>query len=433
MGWLDLPGFRRQWIYPLKPSGRYTRIRQWLGNALIVFLAALPWIPIGGHPAVLLDLGTRRLYAFGEIFTPRDSALLVVLFLLAAFTLFLVTALWGRIWCGYACPQTVFLESWIRPLEEWIEGSRGVRIRRDNQPWSLDKAWRKGLKWSLIALLSLGLSLTLVSFFVPAMELWGGQGPWSAYVIAAAVAGGIFLDLAWFREQFCSYLCPYARFQGALTDEHSQVVGYDVQIGEPRRTRPRSAFEGSCIDCKKCVAVCPQGIDIREGYQLDCINCGRCADACEGVLGRLGHASLITYTQQEPQVQKRGPRPRTLVYSGLLLVLSIAFVALLSQRQPVDASVARAPGTLFTVDDDGAVRNTFLLMVTNNGTEPVRPVITVGGDYELIVPAIEVPAGESRTVPVVVRDADVESRTQTLRLFVDDLEIETTFKTGAAS
>lgn len=432
MGWLDLPGFRRQWVYPLKPSGRYTRIRQTLGNALIVFLAALPWVPIGGHPALLMDLGSRRLYAFGELFTPRDSALLVVIGLFAAFSLFLVTSLWGRIWCGYACPQTVFLESWIRPLEEWIEGSRGVRIRRDNGPWTFDKAWRKGLKWLLISTLSLGLGLTLTSFFVPAMELWGGEAPHAAYVGAFAVSAGIFLDLAWFREQFCSYLCPYARFQGALTDENSQVVGYDVVLGEPRRTRPKGEAEGACIDCKKCVAVCPQGIDIREGYQLECINCGRCADACTGVMDKLGHGSLITYTQQEPEVG-RGPKPRTVVYSLMLVVLAVAMGVLVSQRQVLDASIARAPGTLFIVDTDGAVRNTFLLQLTNNSDVAVTPVVTTDGPYELIVPAVEVPAGASRTVPVVVRTSDVTGRTQALRLFVDGVELDTTFKTGAAS
>ncbi|MCP4808784.1 MAG: cytochrome c oxidase accessory protein CcoG [Proteobacteria bacterium] len=400
---------------------------------MIAFLAALPWIPIGGKPAVLMDLGTRRLYAFGETFTPRDSALLVVIFLIMAFSLFLVTALWGRIWCGYACPQTVFLESWIRPLEEWIEGSRGVRIRRDNRGWTLDKAWRKGLKWTLFALLSIGLSLTLTSYFVPALELWSGDGPAGAYGVMFALAGGVFFDLAYFREQFCNFLCPYARFQGALTDERSQVVEYEVQIGEPRREKPRAATEGACIDCKKCVAVCPQGVDIRDGYQLNCINCGSCADACEGVLAKLGQGSLITYTSPDTRADQKGPRPRTIVYSALLVVLSVTLVVLLAQRQPVDASVARAPGTLFTVDADGAVRNTFLLMVTNNGSASVTPTITVDGSYELIVPPISIPAGESRMVPVVVRTDDVESRTQDLRLYVDDLEIKTTFKTGAES
>lgn len=430
------PGFQRDWVYPMKIRGKFQRIRNWLGHGLIAILFVLPWLNIGGRPALLLDLSVRRLYAFGAIFTPRDTSLLVVLFLMGAFVLFLVTAIWGRVWCGYACPQTVFLESWVRPIEEWIEGSRSKRIRRD-KTWTWDRAWRKAAKWSLFAALSTVLAGTLVSYLVPARELWTLQGGAAAYMGVAAVGGALFADLAWFREQFCNFLCPYARFQGALTDEASQVVSYKAQLGEPRRQKPRTPLaEGACIDCNKCVAVCPQGIDIRDGYQLSCINCARCVDACEGVMDKVGHegGSLIEYVRLNEGAKATFKRPRTVIYAVALAFLAATFVFMIADRQSLDATVNRAPGALFTVAEDGTVRNTYLLVVTNNSDTPMLPEISVDGPVQLVLVPMQVPAGESRTMPLVLEGSPELGRTTDVmvEIHADEMEVllPVTFKTG---
>ena len=399
----------REKTYPLRITGRYQRLRGVVGNLLIVFLGVLPWIQWDARQAVLVDLDARRFFIFGATFTPRDTILLVVLLLGAAFTLFFITALFGRLWCGYACPQTVFLDSWIRPLEEWIEGPRAIRRKRDQSGWTVDRWTRKALKWSLFALLAGGVAMTVVSLLTPARELWTGDGPVWGYRLAFFLGALGFWDLAWFREQFCHYLCPYARFQAALTDDNSLVISYDAPRGDlrgnkkARKAAPGVAF-GDCIDCNKCVAVCPYGVDIRKGYQLECINCARCVDACTTVMGKMQKESLIRYStesEDEGRKKKSWLRGRTVIYVGLLATLAVSLTVLLLGRSTLDASIARAPGTLFAVDDTG-VRNTYFLNVTNQAEEAVTLEVTLSEDLALTVPPITLQPAEARSVPVVV-------------------------------
>lgn len=445
-------GADREWIYPQKVKGTYQRIHRFVSAGLVAVLLITPWIPINGQPALLIDLWARRLYVFGGIFTPRDTIFLVLIGLFAAFSLFFFTSLYGRMWCGYACPQTVFLEELIRPIEERIEGPRGKRMARDRGPLTFDKAWRKALKWTAFAAVAGFVAMSLGSLFVRPLELWSGQAPATAYAIVGSVAAGLFIDFAWFREQFCSYLCPYARFQGALTDDQSLVIQYDMVSGEPRgnkkaqRSRAAAGEEtGGCIDCKKCVAVCPQGIDIRDGYQLECINCARCVDACEDVMGKLGRPSLVRYSTvaSDRGEQRKLVRPRTVAYATLLTGIAATFFALLLSHHQIDATVNRAPGSLFTLDDDGYIRNTFLLQVENNtgtpGDPPTPFTVSIAGmaQAELVVPALALESGESRKVPLVVRlpqDA-VTDRTMPLTVQVatpdDTITVETTFKSNS--
>jgi cytochrome c oxidase accessory protein FixG len=342
-----------------------------------------------------------------------------------------------------ACPQTVFLETWIRPVELWIEGDRTQRKRRDSQGWSMDRAWRKAAKWSVFLAVSVLLATAMVSFFVPARELWAGRAGGMAYAFVAVLTFLWYLDFTWFREQFCNFLCPYARFQSALTDDETLLIGYDPARGEPRGKGREAAAEGRCIECKKCVVVCPQGIDIRDGFQLECIQCARCIDACTSVMDKLGHRTLVEYTslaEQEGRTVRR-LRPRTLVYGGLLLsILAFGFI-LASQRLPFEATVNRVPGSLFTVDADGFVRNTYLLQITNNkpGDGPVDFHVEVEGipGAEILAQDVRLASRESRTLPLIVRVPQDQAIGRTTPMEVKvitsdgELGIPTTFKSGA--
>ncbi len=433
----------REWVYPQSVKGRFTTLRRWtfLGLHLILFIT--PWIKVRGRPALLIDIPARQVSFFGSIFTASDTFFLLLILLFAAFALFFFTSLWGRLWCGYACPQTVFLETWIRPLEVWIEGDRSRRKRRDEQGFSRDKAWRKVAKWSAFLAVSLLLAAAMVSFFVPARELWTGQAGQVAYSFVAALTFLWYLDFTWFREQFCNFLCPYARFQSALTDDETLLIGYDPARGEPRGRGKKTAAAGRCIECNKCVVVCPQGIDIRDGFQLECIQCARCIDACTSVMEKLGHRTLVEYTslaEQEGRTVRR-LRPRTVVYGGLLAALLVFGFTLASRRVPFEATVNRVPGTLFTLDPDGYIRNTFLLQITNNapGDERVQFRVFVEGipGAEVSVPEVALASTEARTLPLVVRVPQDQELGRTTNIEVrvvspgGEISIPTTFKTGA--
>ena len=301
----------REWVYPQSIKGRFTTLRRWTFLALHLILLVTPWIRVGGHPLLLIDIPARQVFLFGAIFTASDSFFLLLILLFAAFALFFFTSLWGRLWCGYACPQTVFLETWIRPLEIWIEGDRAQRKRRDGQGWSFDRVWRKAAKW--VAFLAVSSSWPRPSSASSSRP--GSCGPGTsgslAYSFVLVFTALWYLDFTWFREQFCNFLCPYARFQSALTDDETLLIGYDPARGEPRGGK-EAAADGRCIACNKCVVVCPQGIDIRDGFQLECIQCARCIDACVSVMDKLGHRTLVEYTsmaEQEGQNGAAAPAP----------------------------------------------------------------------------------------------------------------------------
>jgi cytochrome c oxidase accessory protein FixG len=449
-------GAARAWVYTHTIDGRFQRVHRASGVVLQAFFLLVPWLSWNGHPMARFDLPGRRFTVVGTTFTAEDTIFIVLMLLLAAFGLFLVTSVLGRIWCGWACPQTVFLEEWVRPIEHLVEGERGERIRRDQGPWTVDRAWRKALKFALFGVAAAGVGFSFASWFNDPLLLWSGRAGVGAEGFALLVSTLVFLDFAWFREQFCNYLCPYARFQGALTDEDSLVVAYDAARGEPRRAgkvgpgggslaaRAGSA-RGACIDCKKCVVVCPAGIDIREGFQLECIACARCVDACEDVMGKYDAPSLIRYSSQRAEAEakstgapaafrfRRVLRPRVLVYAGLVSLVSATFVGMAYAHRPVELNVNRAPGSLYVKDPDGSIRNTFLVRVGNNeldpagedyrlevaglpeGTEVIRIPLHVGPAAAATVPlVVRVPADHAaRTIPftVTVRGQDAEHTT----------------------
>lgn len=430
----------RNWIYEQKVTGPWQRLRKATFALLHLFLFLTPWLTLRGNPALLIDLPNRRLYAFGAIFTASDTIFLLMLLLFLAFSLFFFTSLFGRLWCGFACPQTVFLDTWIRPFEEWVEGDWVRRRRRDEGPWTMDRAWRKALKWGGYLVISLVIAMTFGSYFAGARELWSGQGSTIEYTIVGIFTAVWFLDLAWFREQFCNYLCPYARFQSALTDEETLLVQYDIPRGEPRGGADAKEV-GRCIECNKCVFVCPQGIDIRNGFQLECIACARCIDACDIVMDKLGHESLITWGSLAEQSGRkpRRIRPRTIAYAAILAGIVGAAVTLMAARAPFDAAVQRAPGSLFIVDNDGYVRNTYLLRVTNKAASatPMPFHIRVDGlpEEDVIVQDIQLTTTESRTIPMVIRMKASPDLPRTIPIEVHvsspshEVEIDATFKT----
>jgi cytochrome c oxidase accessory protein FixG len=434
----------REWIYPQSINGAFMKLRRWTFFGLHLLLFVAPWITVRGHPLVLIDIPARRLFLFGSIYTAADTIFLLLLLLFTAFALFFFTAVFGRIWCGYACPQTVFLESWIRPLELWIEGDRVTRKRRDAKGVHLDLVWRKGLKWFAFLAVAFLLAMAIVSLFAGARDLWTGQAGNVAYAFVAITTGAWYLDFVWFREQFCNYLCPYARFQSALTDAETLLISYDVDRGEPRGGGKAAAEEGRCIACNKCVVVCPQGIDIRDGFQLECIQCARCVDACQTVMEPLGHETLVRYSSiaVDEERPRRTWRPRTLVYGGLLTALTAASIVLLLGRVPFEANVNRAPGSLFTVDADGFVRNTYLLRIINKDANvgPVEYSVSLEGleDAELLTDAVVLESNTSRTLPLIVRvpveSADRRSIPIQVRVTSPNGEIlvPTTFATGGS-
>jgi cytochrome c oxidase accessory protein FixG len=398
----------RRWVYAQQVTGFFRTLRHRTSIVLQLILFVTPWIRFHGHPILLIDLPARRVFAFGANFTARDSVLLLLILLFTAFSLFFFTSLFGRLWCGYACPQTVFLEEWIRPLEHWIEGSRGSQMKLDKGPWNFERIWRKSAKWSIYALAAGVVAMTIGSYFEEAPVLWTGRGSATMYAIIAFFAAIWFLDFAWFREQFCNYLCPYARFQSALTDDESLLLVYETARGEPRGG-PTAKDTGHCIECDKCVAVCPQGIDIRNGFQLECISCGACIDACDDVLGRLGHQGLIRYDSIAQQQGKkvRRLRPRTIAYGGLLGGLAAAAIAVMIARNPFEATVIRAPGSLFTRDGDGWLRNTYLMRITNNDPAEVEMPYTITIDglpgAQVTAPETRLASTESRIFPLIIR------------------------------
>lgn len=404
---------KRPWVYAAASKGAFRTFHHVSGWVLIVFYLALPWLTLGGDPVLRIDLGGRKLHLLGWTFTSHDTVLVLAGLLFSAIGLGLATALYGRVWCGYACPQTVFLEELVRRIEHLIEGDRGARRKLDSEPWHATKIAKKLLKWTAFALFAWVLAMTFVSYFVDPKALWTfgtGATSWS-FVGFFTVA--LFVDFAWFREQFCNYLCPYARIQGALADEHSLVVGYDTKRGEPRFQKGKLAMKdvlarAGCVDCHRCVAVCPQGIDIRNGYQLECITCGHCIDACGEVMGRHGATSLITYTTEARLAGVPAPRirPRPILYGVLLLAIASAAGWRIASHGAVDVRVTRTVGVDFLRTHEGDIQNAYVAHLFNNSREPRRFTFELDGLPEARVvvpnPNLTLAPGQDLSTPLFV-------------------------------
>jgi cytochrome c oxidase accessory protein FixG len=367
---------------------------------------------IGGRPAVFLDVERRAFYLFGATFNAQDTGLVFFLVTGVAFGLVVVTALAGRVWCGWACPQTVFLESLYRPIERLIEGPREARIRRASAPWTANGLLRKLLTHGAYVLISLALAHVLVSYFVSLPRLYAmvraapAAHP-QAFAWTFALTAALYANFAHFREQLCLGVCPYGRLQGALTDADSLVIGYDARRGEPRG-KAVQAGHGDCVDCHRCVVVCPTGIDIRRGLQLDCIGCTACIDACDEIMDRLSRPrGLIRYDslaglEGRP---RRLVRPRVVAYAALGLAGAFAAALALRAHTDFEANLLRLPGAPYTLEAD-EVRNAFQVHLVNKRgattTLQLEPLPPPG--VRVIAPLRAVTLGplESASAPVFV-------------------------------
>lgn len=360
----------RHWIRPKVSRGRFLRHRRWVGYALIALFVLLPRIRIGGRPAFLIDLVSREVDIFGAVFRPSDGFVLALLGIAIVITVFLVTALWGRVWCGWGCPQTVYLEHVFRPIERLFEGSRGQRASTP----------RKLAKWVAFSALSFALSNVFLAYFVGTarLEHWVFESPLqhpAGFGIVVGVAALMLFDFGWFREQMCIVTCPYGRLQSVLLDRQSLIVGYDAPRGEPR-TKAKKKLPvvqgGDCVDCGACVATCPTGIDIREGLQMECIGCAQCIDACDSVMDKLGRKrGLIRYTSQDELAGKARKiwRGRTLVYPAVLVVALGMLVWQLGSRVGTEVWVDRIQGPAFVELPDGRVSSQARIKIENQSDE----------------------------------------------------------------
>ncbi len=414
-------------IYARAVSGWFATWRWVLVWATQLLFYGLPWLQWNGRQAVLFDLGARRFYIGGLVLYPQDFIYLTGLLILSAYGLFLFTAVAGRLWCGYACPQTVYTEIYMW-FENRIEGDRAKRMRLDAGPWTREKILRKSAKQFVWIAFGLWTGFTFVGYFTPIRDLAAavptlGFGPWEWFWILfygfATYGNGGYM-----REQVCKYMCPYARFQSAMFDHDTMIISYDAARGEPRGSRPKSlghaglkdAGKGECIDCTLCVQVCPTGIDIRKGLQYECIGCAACIDVCDGVMDKMDYPrGLIRYATQNgiaqqwtrEQMFRRVLRPRVLIYTAIMVLIVAAFAASLALRTPFRVDVVRDRGALARLVDDGRVENVYRLQLMNALESPERFRIEVDGLAGVLVsaPRTEVQVGptEARWVPVAVQ------------------------------
>jgi len=403
-------------VYPRETEGRFSRLRVIAGWVLLGLFYLLPWIQIGGQQIVLFDLPAREFHVFGLTFWPQDFVMLALLLAMAAISLFFFTALAGRLWCGYACPQTVWTEVFLW-MERFAEGPRNKRIKLDKSPWTAEKIRKKSLKQFLFITFAAWTGITFVGFFTPIRELVpslmtfnaGGWEVFWSFFYGFATYG----NAGYLREQVCKYMCPYARFQSAMFDRDSLVISYDTARGEPRGKRSKSADKeqlglGDCIDCYGCVQVCPTGIDIRDGLQIECIACAACIDVCDEVMDKMGYPrGLIRYTTENALSgeKTRILRPRIFIYLAVLAGLMTLFGVMLTGREMVDLDVLRDRTALYR-SAGAEIENPFALKITNRTEDPIALNLRAFGidGLRVVSPsdAFRVPPGEVSNRPMTL-------------------------------
>jgi len=383
----------------------------------------LPWLTWNGRQSVLFDLAQRKFYIFGMVFWPQDVFFLAVLLIISAFALFLFTAVGGRLWCGYACPQTVYTEIFLW-IEQKIEGDRNARVKLDAAPMSPRKALLRGSRYAAWIAVAAWTGFTFVGFFTPIKVLWGGLttlsfGPWETFWIIFYGAF-TYVFAGHLREQVCKYMCPYARFQGVMFDPDTLVITYDEERGEPRGPRKKSLDykaqgKGDCVDCEICVQVCPTGIDIRQGLQYECIGCAACIDACDQVMDKMGYPKgLIRYSTENAIAQHWGwkdilghvVRPRVVIYTAILSAITLAWLWGLATKPVLRVDVIRDRATLAREVEGGLIENLYRLQVMNVSETAQRYSLSVVGLDKIEISGehtVEVAAAANKEILVQVR------------------------------
>lgn len=445
---------KRVWVYPKKPSGRYYDYRKIVSYILLTILVISPFIKIDGNQFLMFNVLERRFNIFGFPFWPQDFYLFVIAMIIGVVFIVLFTAAFGRIFCGWICPQTIFMEMVFRRIEYWIDGDRGAQIRLDKQPWNADKIKKRVLKWSIFFLISFFIANIFLAYIIGSDRLlqYISQGPTAniSTLISLLIFTGIFYFIfAWFREQVCIIACPYGRLQGVLLDNKSIVVAYDYKRGEKEKGRAKfkknedreASGKGDCIDCFQCVNMCPTGIDIRNGTQLECINCTACMDACDEIMEAVNlPKGLIRYASEE-NIEKKAKfefTPRLKGYTAVLVILIGVLVGLLFVRSDVEATVLRIPGQLPEQLDNNVIRNVFTYKLINKTTSdkdaisfklksPKGKIQTVKKN-EIVVPAQELIEG---TFFVEIHSAELEDNRNKIiiEIYSGDKLIETTSAT----
>jgi cytochrome c oxidase accessory protein FixG len=413
MGTVDEQG-KRIWVYPKKPTGRFHRARIIVTVVLLTIFFAGPFIKIGGQPLLLLNVFERRFVVFGQAFWPQDFFLLALSLITLFVFIILFTVVFGRVWCGWACPQTLFMEMVFRKIEYWLEGDANEQRRLKQAPWTGEKIFKKGLKQFIFISISVIISHTAMAYLIGIEQVQEivSRPPTEnmAGFIGLVTFTGIFYGVfAWFREQACIAVCPYGRLQGVLLGKDTIVVAYDWLRGEPRGKLKKNVVDetkGDCIDCKLCVHVCPTGIDIRNGTQLECVNCTACIDACDEVMVKIGKPEgLIRYasfTSIREGIQKL-IQPRVIGYSMVLLALIMFLSFMVATRSDIETTMLKVPGTLYQRGEDGTISNLYNVEFVNKTFEdialdmkvesPPEAVLSRVGDQQAVVPAGEMLKG----------------------------------------
>lgn len=363
----------RKWVYPTVVEGFFRKRRTIVAVILLFIYLSMPWIPVHGMQAIHLDLAHRRFVFFGATFWATDTKFLFFILATLGFSLFFFTALLGRVWCGWACPETVFLEFLFRPIEKLIEGGPTQRKKLDDGPWNLHKIRVKFTKYFVFSIFAWIIASTALAYFIgrePLLAMMADY-PWNhpqPFILTLALMGAMLFQFGWFREQFCTVVCPYARFQSVLLDDSSLLVGYDISRGEPRG-KVSEKTGGDCVDCGLCVKVCPTGIDIRNGLQLECVQCAACADACDSVMVKIGRPTkLIRYdTERGLKGEKtRFLRPRVAVYGTVLVTIITLLLYSLETRAPFEASIFHSPtDKVYTTAENKEIINHLEIHIEN--------------------------------------------------------------------
>ncbi|MFK8267873.1 cytochrome c oxidase accessory protein CcoG [Capnocytophaga cynodegmi] len=383
IGTIDEEG-KRAWVYPKKPSGRYYRYRKYVSYVLLLILFASPFIKINGNQFLLFNVLDRKFNIFGLPFWPQDFYLFVISMIIGIVFFSLFTVVFGRIFCGWICPQTIFMEMVFRRIEYWIDGDRGAQMRLNKQPWNAEKIRKRVLKWTIFFLISFLVANVFLAYLIGSDILltYIIEGPinhLSTFVALFIFTCVFYFIFAWFREQVCIIACPYGRLQGVLLDNRSIIVAYDYVRGEGEKGRKKfrknenrqELGHGDCIDCSQCVHVCPTGIDIRNGTQLECVNCTACIDACDDVMDKTGFQRGLIRFASEENIAKKAPFKFDLRMKGYTAVLTILvgiLIGMLFVRTDVQANVLRVPGQLYNHEEGGIISNIYTYKIINKTT-----------------------------------------------------------------
>ncbi|UAB83753.1 cytochrome c oxidase accessory protein CcoG [Zunongwangia sp. SCSIO 43204] len=389
IGTIDQEG-KRAWIFPKKPSGKFYKYRKLVSYFLLAILFAAPFLKINGNQFLLFNVLERRFNFFGYPFWPQDFYLVVIMMIIGVVFVILFTVAFGRIFCGWICPQTIFMEMVFRRIEYWIEGDRGKQIRLAKQAWNAEKIWKKGLKWTIFFIISFLIANIFLAYLIGSDQLleYITEGPaenLSTFISLLIFTGVFYFIFTWFREQVCIIACPYGRLQGVLLDNKSIIVAYDHKRGEKEKGRAKfrknedrqATGKGDCIDCLQCVQVCPTGIDIRNGTQLECVNCTACIDACDSMMDAVNlPKGLIRYASEE-NIEKKAKfkfTARLKGYTAVLIILVGVLTGMLFLRNDVEARILRLPGQLYEHQENNRISNVFTFKLVNKTTENIENV-----------------------------------------------------------